>query len=117
MVNATTHNNNWTPLHYAAKHNHIAIVKTFIKLGAVYDASDSQVRVPDHLINKPKITELLNIIDKLFNCVTECNLNEIISYSNKEAEVNACNSNEKTLLQLVKSLRASFSFIRMWCKC
>ncbi len=36
----------------------------------------------------------------MFNCVTECNLNELISYSNKEAEVNACNSNEKTLLEL-----------------
>ncbi len=86
-------------MHYAAKHNHIAIVKALIKHGAVYDASDSQVKAPVHLINKPEITELLNIIDKLFSYVTECNLNELISFFNKGAEINAFNSNEKTLLQ------------------
>jgi ankyrin repeat protein len=41
MVNATTQNNNWTPLHYAAKDNHKAIVKDLIKHGAVYDTRDS----------------------------------------------------------------------------
>jgi ankyrin repeat protein len=100
MVNATTQNNNWTPLHFAAKHNHIAVVKALIKHGTVYDARDSQGRTPAQLTNNPEITELLNIIDKLFNCVREGNLNELISYLNKRAEVNSCNSDEKTLLQL-----------------
>ncbi len=100
MVNATTPNNNWTPLHYAAKHNYIAIVKTLIKHGAVYDARDSQGRAPVQLTNNPEITELLNVIDKLFICVREGNLNELISYLNKGAELNACNSDKKTLLQL-----------------
>ncbi len=100
MVNATTQNNNWTPLHFATKHNHIAIVKALIKHGAAYDARDSQGRAPVQLINNPDITELLNIIDKLFNCVREGNLNELISFLNKGAEVNACNSDGKTLLQL-----------------
>jgi hypothetical protein len=40
----------------------------------------------------------MNIIHKLFTCVREDNLNELINYLNKEAEVNACNSEEKTLL-------------------
>ncbi len=100
MINSTSQNNNWTPLHFAAKHNHIAIVKALIKHGTVYDARDSQGRAPVQLTNNPEITELLNIIDKLFNCVREGNLNELISYLNMGAEVNACNSNEKTLLQL-----------------
>ncbi len=100
MINATTQNNNWTPLHFAAKHNHIAVVKALIKHGTVYDARDSQGRAPVQLTNSPEITELLNIIDKLFNCVREGNLNEFISYLNKRAEVNPCNSDEKTLLQL-----------------
>jgi tetratricopeptide (TPR) repeat protein len=99
-VNSTTQNNNWTALHFAAKHNHIAIVKALIKHGTVYDARDSQGRAPVQLTNNPEITELLNIIDKLFNCVREGNLNELINYLNKGAEVNACNSDEKTLLQL-----------------
>jgi tetratricopeptide (TPR) repeat protein len=100
MINATTQNNNWTPLHFAAKHNHIAVVKALIKHGTVYNARDSQDRAPAQLTNNPEITELLNIIDKLFNCVREGTLNELISYLNKGAEVNACNSEEKTLLQL-----------------
>jgi tetratricopeptide (TPR) repeat protein len=99
-VNATTQNNNWTPLHFAAKHNHIAVVKALIKHGTFYDARDSQGRAPAQLTSNPEISELLNIIDKLFNCVREGNLNELISYLNKRAEVNSCSSDEKTLLQL-----------------
>ncbi len=89
-----------TPLHFAAKHNHIDIVKALLKYGAVYDAHDNQGRSPVQLKNSQEIIELLNIIDKLFNCVRESNLNELISYLNKGAVVNACNSDEKTLLQL-----------------
>jgi ankyrin repeat protein len=100
MINVTTQNNNWTPLHYAAKHNHIPIVKALIKHGTVYDPRDSQGRAPVQLTNNPEITELLNIIDKLFNCVREGNLSELIIYLNKGAELNAFNSEEKTLLQL-----------------
>jgi tetratricopeptide (TPR) repeat protein len=99
-VNATTQNNNWTPLHFAAKHNHVAIVKSLIKHGTVYNARDSKERAPVQLTNNPEITELLNIIDKLFDCVREGNLNELISYLNRGAEVNSCNSDDKTLLQL-----------------
>jgi hypothetical protein len=73
MVNATTQNNICIPLHFDAKHNHIAILNSLIKHGAVYDARDSQGRAPVQLTNNPEITELLNIIDNLFNCIREGN--------------------------------------------
>ncbi len=100
IVNPTTQNNNWTPLHFTAKHNYIAIIKALLKHGTVHDARDSQGRAPVQLTNNPEITEFLNIIDKLFSFVREGNLNELISYLNKGTEVNSCNSDEKTLLQL-----------------
>jgi ankyrin repeat protein len=56
MVNATTQDNNWTPLHFTAKHNHIVIVEILMKHGAVHDARDKQVRAPVQLTNNSEIT-------------------------------------------------------------
>jgi tetratricopeptide (TPR) repeat protein len=100
LVNATTRSN-WTPLHFAAKENHIGVAKALLRHGAVYDTRDSQDRAPVQLTNNPEIIGVLNIIDKLFNYVRKSNLNELINYLSEGAVINARNSDEKTLLQLV----------------
>jgi ankyrin repeat protein len=57
-------------------------------------------REPIRLTNNPEVIDLLNITNKLFNYARESNLNQLKSYLSEGAEINARNSDEKTLLQL-----------------
>jgi ankyrin repeat protein len=87
-------------LHYAAKLNHLPVVQALLNRGAFYAAQDSQGRTPTQLTTDSTIRSLLDATDELFHTVKEGSLTEVMSSPNQGVEINARDSEGKTVLHV-----------------